>query len=175
MKRWVGCTARELDWSSAEKAFRRAIQLNPSLTQTYTSYSTSTLRPLGKQDDALRLLRVALQNDPLSLDVQREIGYVQMEAGRYEEAINTLQRVRAIEPDFPYADVFLARALVFAGRPAEALQVFERTEPAGRKTAPRPRRNPRMVLAYVALGHARGGGSAGRRACGRRRLPPRSR
>jgi tetratricopeptide (TPR) repeat protein len=52
---WV--YSRELEWSSAEKAFQRAIELNPSLTQTYTSYSTSTLRPLGKPDDALRLLR----------------------------------------------------------------------------------------------------------------------
>jgi tetratricopeptide (TPR) repeat protein len=78
---WV--YSRELEWSSAEKAFQRAIELNPSLTQTYTSYSISTLRPLGKPDDALRFLRVALENDPLSLDVQREIGEVQIQAGRY--------------------------------------------------------------------------------------------
>jgi tetratricopeptide (TPR) repeat protein len=115
--------SRELDWSSAEKAFQRAIDLNPSLTQTYTSYSTSTLRPLGKLDDALRLLRVALENDPLSLDVQREIGEVQIQSGRYEEAINTLQRVRAVDPDLPFADDHLARALIFSGRPAEALPV----------------------------------------------------
>ena len=148
---WVH--ARDLDWSSAEKAFKRAIELNPSLTHTYTSYSTSTLRPLGKRDDALRLLRVALQNDPLSLDVQREIGHVQMENGQYEEAVSTFEHVRAIEPDFPFTDEFLARALVFAGRPAEALSVFERTKPNRPPRPPRrPRGNPRKVLAYVALG-----------------------
>ena len=48
--------SRDLDWSSAEKAFTRAIDLNPSLSQTVTSYSTSTLRPLGERDEALRLL-----------------------------------------------------------------------------------------------------------------------
>ncbi len=144
---WVH--ARELDWSSAETAFQRAIDLNPGLSQTYTGYSTSTLRPLGKRDDALRILRMALQNDPLSLNVQREIGFVQLETGRYEEAIDTFQRVRAVEPDFPYVDNFLARALVFAGRPAEALPVFERVK---QQSAPRRLGPPRLVLAYVALG-----------------------
>jgi serine/threonine-protein kinase len=145
---WVH--SRERDWSSAEKEFQRAIELNPSLTQTYTSYSTSTLRPLGKQDDALRLLRVALENDPLSLDVQREIGEVQVQAGRYEDAINTLQCVRAVEPDFPFADTHLARALMFAGRPAEALSLFERLE--GRQVGRFLARPPRLALAYVMLG-----------------------
>ena len=147
---WVH--ARELDWSSAEKAFKRAIELNPSLSETYTSYSTSTLRPLGKRDDALRFLRVALKNDPLSLQVQREIGQVQIENGQYEEAISTFEHVRAIEPDLPFADTFVAIALVFAGRPAEALSVFERTEPHRPRRPPGRRRNPRMVLAYVGLG-----------------------
>jgi serine/threonine-protein kinase len=148
---WV--RARERDWSSAEKSFERAIVLNPSLTQTYTSYSLSTLRPLGKRDDALRHLRVALKNDPISLDVQREIAFVQSEAGRYEEAIETFQHVLAVDPGFPGANEFLARALVFAGRPADALPVFERAEPMRPQKAPSRRRgNPRMILAYVALG-----------------------
>ena len=145
---WV--YSRELDWSSAEKAFERAIELNPSLTQTYTSYSTSTLRPLGKPDDALRLLRLALENDPLSLDVQREIGEVQIQSGRYEEAISTLQRVRAVEPDFPFADSHLARALMFGGRPAEALPIFDKM--GGRQVGRVSARPPRLALAYAMLG-----------------------
>src|SRR5262245_17700309 len=139
---------RDLDWPAAQKAFQRALELNPSLTHVYTSYSYSTLRPLGKHHEALRFLRVALENDPLSLDVQREIGAVQLDAGQYEEAINTLERVRAVEPDFPYVDIHLAAALVLAGRPAEALPVFERIDRRSR----RPRRAPQWALAYVALG-----------------------
>ena len=143
---WVH--VRDLDWSGAEKAFQRALDLNPSLTHAYTSYSLSTLRPLGKQEEAFRLLRVALQNDPLSLDVQREIGFVQYEVGRYEDAIDTLQRVRVVEPDLPFVDIYLARALVAAGRPAEALAVFERID----QLSGRPRRVPDLALAFVALG-----------------------
>ena len=106
----------ERDWANAEKAFQRAIELTPSLTQTYTSYSISTLEPLGKHDDALRLLQTASRHDPLSLNVQREIGRVQFSAGRYQEAIETLRPVYAIDPDFPFVTMYLARSLMMAGR-----------------------------------------------------------
>src|SRR5690606_28630460 len=66
--------SRECDWSAADKEFRRAIDLNPSLTQNYTNYSVSTLLPLGHLDEAERYLNAALANDPLSLAVRREIG-----------------------------------------------------------------------------------------------------
>jgi len=145
--------ARDLEWSSAEEAFRRAIDLNPSLPDTYTSYSFSTLRPLGKRDDALRLLRVALKHNPLSLQVQSEIGHVELEDGQYEQAVRTFDYVSTVEPGYPYVDTFLATALVFAGKPAEALPVFERARPPRpRGPGQRPRKDPRTILAYVALG-----------------------
>jgi serine/threonine-protein kinase len=117
--------SRERDWENAQKSFQRAIELNASLTRTYTNYVTSTLIPLGKVDEAAQLLEEALRTDPLSLDVRRELAMVQIMAGRYEEAIANLQRVRAVDPDFPFAVMFLARALAFAGRLPEALRVWE--------------------------------------------------
>jgi tetratricopeptide (TPR) repeat protein len=68
--------ARDLDWAGSERHFQQAIALNPSLSQVYTSYSFFTLRPLHKFEDAERLLNGALQTDPLSLDVWREIAEV---------------------------------------------------------------------------------------------------
>jgi TolB-like protein/tRNA A-37 threonylcarbamoyl transferase component Bud32/Flp pilus assembly protein TadD len=118
--------SRERDWENAQRSFQRAIDLNPSLTRTYTNYVTSTLIPLGRVDEAARLLEEALRADPLSLDVRRELAMVQIMAGRYEEAIANLQRVRAVDPSFPFGDLFLARALTFAGRLAEALPLWEK-------------------------------------------------
>jgi TolB-like protein len=117
--------SRERDWENAQRSFQRAIELNPSLTRTYTNYVTSTLVPLGRVDEAMRLLEEALRADPLSLDVRRELAMVQIMAGRYEEAIANLERVRAVDPSFPFADLFLARALTFGGRLAEALPLWE--------------------------------------------------
>ena len=113
--------ALERDWVNAEQEFQQSIRLDPSRTQTFTSYSTMTLMPLQKYDDALELLNTALRYDPLSLDVQREIGEVQLASGRYAEAVETLQRVREVDPDFAFVQTFLGRALILAGRVDEAL------------------------------------------------------
>ena len=117
--------SRKLDWQKAEESFRRAIDLNPSLTEIYTSYSMSTLVPLGKLAEAEQGLRRALQSDPLSLSLQRELAWLPFITGRYEEAIESLERIRAVDPDFSGVDMRLARALTFAGRPLEALRVLE--------------------------------------------------
>jgi eukaryotic-like serine/threonine-protein kinase len=145
--------SREFDWDSAEKSFRRALELNPSLSQTYTSYWVSTLLPLGKLDEALRILQVALRNDSLSLAVQRDIGEVHFFARRYEEAIEALRRVVATDPDFPFARNWLGRALILAGRPAEGLALTERLEGNNlgrfKPTAPR---GSWLAQAYVMTG-----------------------
>ena len=38
------------------------------------------------------------------------MGYLQIIAGRYEEAIDSSEHVRTVDPDFPYVDLHLARA-----------------------------------------------------------------
>jgi len=83
--------ARDLDWHASQRDFERAIALNPSLSQVYTSYSFFTLRPLRRFEEAERLLNIALQADPLSLDVWREMGAVYFTVGRYDEAIELLR------------------------------------------------------------------------------------
>jgi adenylate cyclase len=113
--------ALERDWVNAEQEFQQSIRLDPSRTQTFTSYSATTLMPLQKYDEALGLLNTALRHDPLSLDVQRAIGEVQLASGRYAEAVETLQRVREVDPDFAFVQTFLGRALILAGRVDEAL------------------------------------------------------
>jgi serine/threonine-protein kinase len=149
---WV--YSHEHDWVAAGKAFQQAISLNPSLTEAYTGYSNAVLQPLGKLDEALRILEEALRNDPLSMELQREIGAVQLLRGQYAEAIDTLQRLRAAHPDFPFVGTQLGRALTFAGRLPEALAVMEGLD--GRHLGPfkatQARRGPWLALAYVRAG-----------------------
>jgi tetratricopeptide (TPR) repeat protein len=129
---WVH--AFEHDWENAEKSFEQSIRIDASRTQTYTSYSVSTLQPLRKYGEALRLLRVASQHDPLSLDVQREIGEVQVFAGQYADAVETFLRISEVEPDFPFLQAYLAKALTFAGRAEEALPRLEDGSPWAAQT-----------------------------------------
>jgi len=137
--------SRKLDWRKAEESFRRAIDLNPSLTEIYASYAMSTLIPLGKLAEAEQGLRRALQKDPLSLSLQRELAWLQFITGRYEEAIDSLEHIRSVDPNFSSVEMRLARALTFAGRPLEALRVLEarRAEPGVQHW---------MALAYVLAG-----------------------
>ncbi|HMJ85253.1 MAG TPA: tetratricopeptide repeat protein, partial [Vicinamibacterales bacterium] len=122
--------ARDLDWTNSEEHFEQAIALNPSLSQVYTSYSFFALRPLWKFDKAERLLKVAMQRDPLSLDVWREMAAVYFTVGRYDDAIDLLQRVRAVDSQLTDASVVLARALACRGRLDEALALYDAIDQA---------------------------------------------
>jgi adenylate cyclase len=152
--------ARDLAWVSSERHFEQAITLNPSLSQVYTAYSFYTLRPLREFDKAERLLKIAMQRDPLSLDVWRELGQLYLTVGRYDEAINLLQRVRAVDPQFPFADMTLARALACAGRIDEALALYDVMESQGPAGAPKGSDARAGVPHYQAYAYVK----AGRRA-----------
>jgi predicted Zn-dependent protease len=63
--------------------------------------------------------------DPMSLDVRRILALVQVESERYEEAIENSRWVLARDPQFPYAHLWLGRALVLSGRPEEGIPVLQ--------------------------------------------------
>jgi serine/threonine-protein kinase len=152
-------SARDLDWSRSQREFEEAIASNPSLSQVYTNYSFFTLRPLRKFDEAEQLLKMAWKSDPLSLDVWREMGQLYFTIGRYDEAIDLLQRVRAVDPEFPATDVVLARALACGGRVNEALALYDaiksRGRPAGELTGFRS--SPEGVPQYQAYAYVKAG------------------
>ena len=101
--------------------------------------------PQGHAAKALDILAGAMEMDPLSLAVKREVGMAQFVGGRYEEAIVNLRQVVAADPDFTYAANLLARALTFAGRPEEAIALWE--------SRPQPSDWERWLMpAYVKLG-----------------------
>ena len=118
---WV--YAREFEWENADKSFQRAIDLNPTLSHVFVNYSSTTLRPLQKHEQAERLLRTALERDPLSLDLRRELAMTLLTTGRYQEAIDNFERVRDADPEFPIPHY--ARALTSVGRLTEAISMLE--------------------------------------------------
>ena len=146
--------ARQYDFENAEKFFRRAIDLNPSLTQTYINYWTSTLLPSGRLDEAGRLLQAAVRTDPLSAIVHAELGFLKLVDGRFDEAIDHYTRARALDPDLSNLNQQLGRALTFAGRFSEALSLWETTrDPSGKVVyKDSPGGQPWIAAAYVMAG-----------------------
>jgi TolB-like protein/DNA-binding winged helix-turn-helix (wHTH) protein len=113
------------EWTKAEASFRRALELNPRLTATYSDLVLTTLLPQGKLAEAIRHLEDALRFDPVSPDVRRVLALVQIDAGLYDRAIHNCERVLTVDPEFPFAGFWRARAMFHKGRRAEAIAWFE--------------------------------------------------
>jgi len=112
-------------WDAADQSFGKAIALNPTLTHVYTSYSLTTLLPMGRFDEAEALLREAIRRDPDSLEARRELGFALLTAGHIEDAMEALGQVAAIDPAFPAVQMLLARARSLAGHIDEAMPYWE--------------------------------------------------
>ena len=118
--------ARDREWAAAEAAFRQALRLNPSLTTTHTDFVLAILQPMGRHEEAIGLLKQARDADPLSLDVRRVLALEEVDSGLYEDGIANARWVLERDPNFPYADLWLGRALALSGRADAAEPIFKR-------------------------------------------------
>jgi tetratricopeptide (TPR) repeat protein len=64
--------------------------------------------------------------------VRRIQALVEVDSGRYDEAIENSRWVLARDPQFPYASVWLGRALTLSSRTDEALPIVENGDPSYR-------------------------------------------
>ena len=115
----------EWDWSAAEKAFRRAIELNPSDPRPY-GVCAWLLSNTGRNDEAIELAKRSYQLDPISPETNWYLGIVLLAAGKTDEAIRRFQASIDLEPTYFYAHNFLGRAYLQAGKITQAVAAFER-------------------------------------------------
>ena len=118
--------ARDHDWPNARASFMKAIELEPTLTTAHTDFVLMVLLPLGRAEEALRILDDAMEADPLSLDVRRVTALVQIDAHQYDQAIANARWVLQRDLQFPFAKLSLARALVLSGRLKEGAPLLEK-------------------------------------------------
>jgi TolB-like protein/Flp pilus assembly protein TadD len=118
---------RESDWTSAEKAFRRAIELNPNLTPAYVHLAYMVLCITGRFEEALQELDKAIRADPLSADPWEPRALALLCAGRYDGALESSRRGEALDPENPVIKQLKARALLQKGRAPEAIAILEQS------------------------------------------------
>jgi TolB-like protein/tRNA A-37 threonylcarbamoyl transferase component Bud32/Flp pilus assembly protein TadD len=123
--------ARERQWAKADASFQQAIALNGNLPFTYARFVNTTLLPQRRIDEALGYLRTALRIDPLSSEVRWSMAYVQISAGRYQEAIENCRHVLTTDAEHRLARWLLARALLQVGEVDEGLKIFENDPGSG--------------------------------------------
>jgi tetratricopeptide (TPR) repeat protein len=96
----------EWDWSGAEQAFRRAIELNPGYEYARLRFAL-LLSSLGRHEEALAEMRRAQESGPLNLHVNAVYGLLLHYAGRNDQAIEQLQTTLAFDPEYPVVHRFL--------------------------------------------------------------------
>jgi serine/threonine protein kinase/Tfp pilus assembly protein PilF len=86
------------NWASAEREFRRAIDLNPNSAVSHSRYS-EILGTRERFDESVAEGERAQKLDPLSPQVLTQLGYAYLSAHRYEEAISQLQSALELDPN----------------------------------------------------------------------------
>jgi TolB-like protein/Tfp pilus assembly protein PilF len=111
------------DWQTAEREYRRAIQLDANYATAHQWYA-EYLSFQGRFDEALQESERARQLDPLSLIIATDNGAILYYSRQYDRAIEQFRAVLEMEPSFPRAH-FVLYAYVQKGRFADALADIE--------------------------------------------------
>jgi serine/threonine protein kinase/tetratricopeptide (TPR) repeat protein len=109
------------DWATAEKEYRRAIELNPSSAVGHLRYAYLLATVFGRFDEAIAEGRRAQELEPLSLIMNTYLGYIYTLAHRYDESFPWFQKGIELEPGSNIAHAELAWTYAFKGMFAEAI------------------------------------------------------
>ena len=141
----------EWKWDEAERALRRASELNASHAPAHHRRAM-LLSALGRHEEALKAIRLAHELDPLSLIIRTATGRVLHFQRRYEEAIEQCRRTLEMDAHFGPAHLDLALAYAETGRFEEALAELRASVASGDP--------PSVMLAIEGHMTARAGASA---------------
>jgi TolB-like protein/predicted Ser/Thr protein kinase len=119
--------ALDLRWRDAEVSFLKAIDLEPTRSTLRGDYVLAVLVPTGRVIEAIDVVEDALLDDPGSLDLRRILARVQLNAGRFGEALKNARLVLEQDPSFPFVETFATWAQLFLDQRAEAIRWFEKS------------------------------------------------
>jgi Tfp pilus assembly protein PilF len=108
------------DWSTAEREFRRGIELNPNSADSHFMFA-DFLISMRRTDEWRTEIRRTLELDPFNPFFQCFYGWHLVYVQRYDEAIAQLTKALATEPDFSAAHLGLWGAYYKKGMNDEAL------------------------------------------------------
>lgn len=137
-------TFYEWDWSGAEAAHERALQLAPGNAAVMRG-AAFLATALGRFDKAIALCREAADLDPLSVRAHYYLGLNLWHAGQPDDAEAAVRKALELNPQYPNARALLGTIELTRSKPDAALQEVEReADPFWRRLG--------LALAYHALG-----------------------
>jgi serine/threonine-protein kinase len=136
------------DFASAEREYKRAIELNPTYPtapQWYAVYLMSA----GRFDEALAQSRRAQELDPLSLPINMTFGWVMLTARRPDEAVQQLRKTLELDQNFILAHHRLGLVFEQQGKYEDAINEFKQVV---NLTGGKPLGNAALARAYALSG-----------------------
>ena len=116
------------DWTSADREYKRAIELNPRYAVAHQWYG-GYLAVMGRTNEALAERKRAQELEPLSLIINAELGMAFYYARDYDQAIEQFQKTLELDPNFPPTRAFLLAAYEQKGMYNEAIAEFKKAPP----------------------------------------------
>ena len=136
------------DWNSKSAARELIEAMRLDLTDVYAyRYYGNLLKALGSFNSALAMIRKAQQLEPLSPGRVNSVALMYITLGKYDQAIDQAKKALEIDPDYDDAYLAIGNALLFEGKPAQAVVEFSRASKMGN------RMRSGIASAEAALGH----------------------
>jgi eukaryotic-like serine/threonine-protein kinase len=107
------------DWQNAERAFKRAIELNPNYAPAY-HWQSQFLARMGRWDEGMASMQEALRRDPISIPTNTALGWLYFYSHRFREAKQQAEKTVEMNPYFVHAHVLRAEAAAHLGLSADA-------------------------------------------------------
>jgi len=120
--------AYDWDWASAEKEYKRAIELNPRYATAHQWYG-GYLSVMGRSAEAIEERKLALELEPLSLTINFEMGLAFYYERDYDRAIEQFRKTLELDHEFPAALNFLPATYEQKGMYSEAIAGFKKAFP----------------------------------------------
>jgi len=102
-------------WDSAEKEYKRSLELNPNNASARYLYAHSYLVPMKRLDEATLEYRKALEIDPLSPIINGNYGVLLLVQHKYDEALEQLKKTVDLQPSFTVSALRLGELLAVKG------------------------------------------------------------
>ena len=113
------------DWDGAERGFLRAIELNPGYADAHYNYAY-ILMLMARFEESIREMKLALELDPLSLIINRNLGQVFYRDRQHDQAIETFHKTLEMDPTFTYTNHYIGRTYLQISMFKEALSEFKK-------------------------------------------------
>jgi TolB-like protein/Tfp pilus assembly protein PilF len=133
----------KLDWATAEREYKRAIELNSNYPLAYELYSY-LLSACGRVDEGIDMVKRGLAADPLSALLSNDLAQAYYLARRYDDSLNQYRKTLEFDPNRSGAFAGMGFAYQQKGMYDEAIKGYEKAISGSGRTP-----NALVLLAYA--------------------------